>query len=121
MGNIAKLEGLMDAYPNAYEDNRGTIWVSEESSHQETDSYQDAWVEDVLGWDWENAYENFAICQRVAKRRAFWKAHPHLWKIILFLRRRRNFVMMFSGIVWRDWYGRISWSTAWKISKDVCL
>jgi hypothetical protein len=97
------------------------IWVSEEASRQMTESYEDAWIEDVLGWSWEDAEENLALCQREAKRKKFWKSHPHLRVFYWFIRRWYGAMSLFSRTVWRDWYGRITWSMAWKMSSDLWL
>lgn len=114
---------LLEKYPDAYEDEKGTIWISQQAAQDADWTYEngDAFLEGILGWGWGNAEENFAFCQREAKRRAFWKAHPWLRAVCLFVRQRWRFVSLFSRTVWRDWYGRISWSTAWKISKDIHL
>jgi hypothetical protein len=114
---------LMTAYPQAFEDDHGTIWISREHAIAADWTYEhgDAFLEGILGWDWNNAVENRQYTLAKQKKQAFWAQHPILHRVCRFLVTRKNFIRMFCGTVWRDWYGRISWSTAWKIASDVCL
>ena len=114
---------LREKYPDAYEDDHGTIWVSQQAAESADWTYEhgDAFIDDILGYDWENADENLLHLQRQDKRKAFWKAHPVLRDVFWFIRSRYGFLSLFSRTVWRDWYGRISWSTAWSISRDIWL
>lgn len=114
---------MSDVYPNAYEDDKGTIWTSREMAEEAdwTYAHGDAFMEEILGWSWEDAEENFVLCQFEAKRKEFWRKHSHLRTVLWFLKRRWRFTALFLSIVWRDWYGRISWSTAWTISRDLWL
>lgn len=114
---------LLDKYPAAYEDEKGTIWISEQAAESADWTYEngDAFMENILGWDWADAEENFLSCQRQEKRRAFWSAHPRLRCALWFIRRWYGALSLFFRTVWRDWYGRISWSTAWKIASGIWL
>ena len=115
--------GVKQVYPEAYEDEKGTIWTSKQAADAAdwTWEHGDGFLSEVLGWSWEDAEENLILCQSEAKRKEFWRAHPHLRKMVWFTRRRWGFTAMFLSTVWRDWYGRISWSTAWQIASDVWL
>jgi hypothetical protein len=114
---------LREMYPQAFEDERGTIFVSEDAAKSADWTYEhgDAFLEDVLGWSWADAEDNFALSQQIKRRKAFWKRHPHLRSVCRFALSRYRFTMLFSSIVWRDWNGRISWPTAWMIAHDVCI
>ena len=114
---------ILDKYPNAYEDDRGTIWVNQQAAESADWSFGfgDAFLDNILGWSWQDALDNFDECQRRDDRRAFWTSHPRLRSLLWFLTRWSRALWMFSRIVWRDWYGRISWSTAWEISRDLWL
>lgn len=116
-------DALMAKYPQAFEDEKGNIWVSEESclSADWTYAHGDAFLEGILGWDWDNAVENFIYAEALRRKREFWRRHPILRRMWRFLWTRYHFVSMFSRTVWRDWYGRISWSLAWKLSSDLWL
>ncbi|CAN5951002.1 unnamed protein product [Sphagnum jensenii] len=97
---------LRDKYPNAYEDEKGTIWVSQQAAEAADWSFEfgDAFLDNILGWDWREAEENFQSCQRRDKRRAFWKQHPRLRDMLWFLRRWCGALWLFSRTVWRDWF-----------------
>jgi len=114
---------LRERYPDAFEDDKGTIWVSQTAAERAdwTFEHGDGFLADTLGWSWADAEESWAMCEAQAKRRVFWQAHPHLLAVMRFLRCRWGFVRLFCATVWRDWYGRISWNTAWKISRDIWL
>lgn len=110
-------------YPEAYEDECGTVWVNKAAAEAAdwTYAHGDAFLGEVLGWSMADALENWEGCKKLAKRRAFWKAHPHLRDAWWFVLRRYRFTNMFLSTVWRDWYGRISWSTAWQMAGDLWL
>lgn len=115
-------------YPEAYEDDLGTVWVNKaaaDAGKLEFDSnfaHGDAFLDDILGWSMAEAIENWAGCQKIAKRKAFWKAHPILRDLWWFLLRHYRFTAMFLGTVWREWHGvRISWSLAWQLAGDLWL
>src|ERR1700743_1175471 len=114
-------------YPEAYEDECGTVWVSKaaaDAGKVEFDSdfaNGDAFLNDVLGWSMAEAIENLAECEKIARRKAFWGTHPRLHDTCWFILRHYRFTSMFLGIVWRDWHGRISWSLAWKLAGDLWL
>jgi hypothetical protein len=114
---------LKEKYPDAYEDDRGTIWVSRQDAEAADWTYKhgDAFMENILGWHWEDAEANYLSCRARDKRRAFWKAHPRLRYILWFIRCWYGALSLFSRTVWRDWYGRISWSTAWQLASDLWL
>lgn len=114
---------LLEKYPDAFEDDKGTIWSSRQAAEAADWTYEhgDAFLDEILGWDWENAEENLVLCLREEKRKKFWKSHPHLRDVLWFLRRWYGALSLFSRTVWRDWYGRVSWSTAWTIASDVWL
>lgn len=110
-------------YPEAYEDECGTVWVNKAAEEAADWTYEhgDAFLENVLGWSMAEAIENWEGYQKLAKRRAFWAAHHWLRDTLWFVQRRYRFTEMFLSTVWRDWYGRISWSTAWAMSRDLWL
>lgn len=111
-------------YPEAFEDDCGTVWVSKQAAEAADWTYEhgDAFLAGILGWSMVEALDNFAECQRGAKRRAFWTAYPRLRDTWWFLLRHYRFASMFARTVWRDFYGvRISWATAWKIAGDLWL
>lgn len=115
---------FQEQYPNAYEDDFGTIWTSPEAAGKADWEFVrggDAFMGEILGWSWVEAEENFLECQRLAKRKAFWRAHPRFRDFWWFVLRHYRFVSMFSSTVWRDWEGRISWSTAWTLASDLWL
>lgn len=120
MSNIGTLR---DKYPHAFEDDKDTIWVSREACEAADWTYKhgDAFLDDILGWDWQNAEENFTISQREAKRKAFWKAHPRLRSTCWFLRSWYGALAMFAGTVGRDYYGRITPALAWRLASDLWL
>lgn len=110
---------LLKKYPDAWEDSCGTIWTSREVAAPTADVF--GYEDEILGWSWDDAEANFQECERSAKRRRFWESHPYLRRVCRFVVRRWRFVRLFSSTVWRDWYGRISWSTAWQIARDIHL
>jgi hypothetical protein len=115
-----------EAYPNAYEDDLGTIWTSHDDYlvAKEAMAFEgDWWAEFILGWCWKEAEENFALCLKQARRRAFWKRHPVAHEVKWFLWTRWNFLSMFCGIVWRECCAeyRIGPSLAWKLAGDLWL
>jgi hypothetical protein len=114
---------LLEKYPAAYEDEKGTIWASQQAAKSADWTYKhgDAFLEGILGWDWANAEENFVSCQREDKRREFWKSHPYLRDTFWFVLRWYRALAMFCGTVGRDWYGRIGPSLAWQLASDLWL
>ncbi len=123
MGNIAKLEGLMDAYPNAYEDDKGTIWVSKEAADTADWTYEhgDAFLEGILGLSWAEAEECFIEAQKIRRHREWWKSHPRIRDAWWWIRCHWGFTSMLLSTVWRDWHGRITPSLAWTLAGDMWL
>lgn len=115
---------LRDKYPDAYQDDNGTVWVSQHAAKSAdwTFSKGDGFMEDILGGSWTDAEENFASCQRANKRKEFWNVHPRLWAILWGIRCWYGALSLFLRTVWRDWHGhRIPWSTAWEMASDLWL
>lgn len=114
---------LMLAYPLAFEDDHNTIWTSQKAAEAAdwTYAHGDGFMDEILGWDWDDAVQNYQVTIEKRRKREFWQRHPALRRVVKFIVARWRFVSLFCGIVWRDWYGRISWSMAWKMAGDVCL
>lgn len=120
-------ETVRATYPLAFEDPKGTIWESEQlylenCAVADADPLEsDAWCAHVMGWSWEDAAENMAECRRIAKLKAWHRNHPRLSAVYRFWWNRWGFTRLFCAIVWRDYYGRISLSTAWEVARGVWL
>lgn len=123
---MAEFSELMAAYPEAWQDSVGTVWVSRDASLP--DRTGDVWMEGILGLSWCEALENFEECKRIRARKAFWKSHPRLCGACWWTRRHYRAVVMFLGLVWRrtgylskeeDY--RLTWSHAWGIAADLWL
>jgi hypothetical protein len=117
------ITSLLSEYPDAFEDDKGTIWTSQKAAQDADWTYKhgDAFLENILGWGWINALENYDYCLRERRRKAFWKAHPRLRDTVWFLRCWYGALALFCGTVGRDWEGRISPSLAWTLASDLWL
>lgn len=110
-------------YPEAFEDDKGTVWTCKAAADPADWDlvHGDAFMEDILGWSLAEAEENYALSVQIEAQKAFWRSHPRLRAFCEFVRRRCGFTSLFLRTVWRDFYGRISWATAWKIAGDLWL
>lgn len=111
-------------YPEAYEDECGTVWVNKAAADAADWMYGDGFLENVLGWSMAEAIENWAGAQKIARRKAFWAAHYVLRRIVWFVWGWWGALGMFLRIVWRKWEDdmpRISWSAAWQMAGDLWL
>ena len=110
-----------EQYPQAFEDNLQTIWVSEEAAKRAdwTFAHGDAFLEDILGCSWAEAYENFALTQRINRRKRWIAKHRNLYKIGRWIRSRYYLMTMFLSLS-RPSY-ELGPCLAWKLATDLWL
>lgn len=117
---------LMKAYPDACEDERGTIWTSKDAVYavMDEDFNVDANIEDALGWSWDDAVENFAECKRIAILQARRIRFARLYAVRDFICHRWRFVCTFCNLLGREigyYPGRFGPKLSWTIAKTIWL
>lgn len=113
---------LMIAYPDAWEDIYGTIWVSRQAAAVDDD------YDSILGWSWDDAVDNLAYSIRLAKKRAFWAAHPRLRVMSWWTLRHYRACALFLRLVWRrtgyfpkNEDSRFTCKQTWEIASGIWL